>query len=513
MAKVVPFSKRYAFDKIEVYTMTRVKRRQFLKATGLAGASVLFAGCRSKTLSEKSRPNIVFIMADDMGYGDPGCYNPDSKIPTPNIDRLAEQGLRFTNAHSPGSLCIPARYGLLTGRYPFRSETEITGFSPPALIEAGRMTIGSLLQKNGYHTACIGKWHLGFENIEHTDYHTPLIGGPCDRGFDDFFGMHASLDIPPYYYIRNRKAVHAPTDTIAANHTPGLTPIQGKFWRAGKIAPGFEHHEVLPTFTNKAIDVIKNRDRKKPFFLYLALAAPHTPWLPSKTVKGTSQAGLYGDFTAQVDNSVGRVLQTLDELGLSENTLVFFTSDNGPVWYKQDEKQYDHKSTYFLRGMKADAFEGGHRMPFIARWPGHIPPGKSTDEIICFTDMLATFASLVGDTLPADAGEDSYDILPVLLDKPYKKPLRQATVIEDNVIIQGEWKLIIGSGYGGISVRYSPELKAKRKQQEKSGKLFNIKSDPSERNNLYHEHPEIVKRLTALLHKIKKQDKSDIRQR
>ena len=491
--------------------MNQIARRQFLKAAGLAGASLFAAGCGAQSSYAKKRPNIVFIMADDMGYGDPGCYNPGSKIPTPHIDRLAEQGIKFTNAHSPGSLCVPARYGLLTGRYPFRSEREIAGFSPTSLIEADRMTIGSVLQQNGYRTACIGKWHLGFENIKDYNYDAPLKGGPVDRGFDEFFGMHASLDIPPYYYIKNDRAVQAPTDSIAANHTDGVTPIQGKFWRAGKIAPNFKHDEVLPIFTEQSIEFLKRQKSDQPFFLYLALAAPHTPWLPSESFNDTSEAGLYGDFTVQVDHSVGQVLKSLDELGMTENTLVFFTSDNGPVWYEQDEIKYDHKSTHFLRGMKADAFEGGHRMPFIARWPGQIQAGKTTDEIICFTDMLATFAAVAGDTLPAGAGEDSYNILPVLLNEPYSKPLREATVIEDNVIIQNDWKLILGSGYGGISTRYSPELQAKRRQEKNKGKLFNLKKDPSESNDLYDEHPEVVKNLASLLERYKQQGKSATR--
>ncbi|MDZ7722259.1 MAG: sulfatase-like hydrolase/transferase [candidate division KSB1 bacterium] len=320
--------------------------------------------------------------------------------------------------------------------------------------------------------------------------------------------MHASLDIPPYYYIQDNKVVQAPTDSIAAHYTEGVTPIQGEFWRAGKIAPDFKHEEVLPKFTQKSIEFLHKQKKDRPFFLYLALAAPHTPWLPSESFQGQSRAGMYGDFTAQVDDNVGKVLKAIDDLGLTDNTLVFFVSDNGPVWYKQDEKKYDHQSTSFLRGMKADDFEGGHRMPFIARWPGHIPAGKTTDEVICFTDMLATFAAVAGDTLPPDAGEDSYNILPVLLDKSYPKPLREATVIGKDVIIKGQWKLIIGSGYGGISTRYSPELQAKSKREENSGKLFNIVNDPSETRNLYDEYPDIVKQMKQLLQTYKQQGKS-----
>jgi len=494
-------------NKIKHILMKKIHRRQFLQSLGLASASLLFTGCaRSRT---SKNPNIVFIMADDMGYGDPGCYNPDSKTSTPHIDRLAQQGIRFTNAHSPGTLCVPARYGLLTGRYPFR--TDIAKHQVTSLIEPGRMTIGSLLQKNGYYTACIGKWHLGFDNINTIDYSKPMTGGPVDHGFDEFFGMHASLDIPPYYFIKNNFPVQPPTNDIGASHSEGVTPIQGEFWRAGKIAPGFKHDEVLSVFKEKALDFLNKQKKDRAFFMYLALAAPHTPWLPTGKFRGTSKAGEYGDFVVQVDDAIGQVLAKLEKLGFTKNTIVIFTSDNGPVWYEQDIKQYNHRSTGFLKGMKADAWEGGHRMPFIARWPGHIKPGSESDEVICFTDMLATFAEIVGDTLPEYAGEDSYSILPVLLQQNYNKPLRQATVIEDRAIIQGEWKLILGSGLGGLHARYSSELQSKKKEGDKTGELYNIKADPSEIHNLYEQHPEIVSRLYQLLETYREKGRSVIR--
>ncbi|MBD3378334.1 sulfatase-like hydrolase/transferase [candidate division KSB1 bacterium] len=477
--------------------MLNLSRRQFLKSAALFSAAA-GCGCNTTYVSSKSFPNIIFIMADDMGYGDPGCYNPESKTPTPNIDRFAQQGLQFTHAHSPGTLCVPARYGLLTGRYPFREEMSKHRIAP--LIEPERMTIASVLKKNGYRTACIGKWHLGFHNISDPDYDQPLRGGPVDLGFDTFFGMHASLDIPPYYYIENDQVVQAPTDSIKASHTGWVTPVQGKFWRQGKIAPDFDHDNVLPDFADKAISFIQQQDENHPFFLYLALAAPHTPWLPSEKFEGTSEAGLYGDFIHMVDFYVGKVLQELEKQGLADNSLVIFTSDNGPVWYEHDIEKYGHDSTTFLKGMKADAYEGGHRMPFIARWPGHIKPATCTDEVISFTDMLATFAAIVDEELPENAGEDSYNILPVLLGQDYDKPLRQATVIEDRAIIQWPWKLILGSGYGNLHVRYSEKLQAEKRAEENiGGGLFNLQDDPLETRNLYDQHPEKVKRLTRLL--------------
>jgi len=484
-----------------------LNRRDFLNTLGIGTLSFclgnMFSACKQKSTS----PNIIFILADDMGYGDPGCYNPQSKTPTPNINRLASQGIRFTNAHSPGSVCVPTRYGLLTGRYPFRrDQKENRGTS---LIEPGRLTLGSLLQKHGYKTACVGKWHLGFDNLSNIDYTEPFRGGPVDRGFDYFFGMHASLDIPPYYYIENDRCVEPPTDRIEASFSEGVTPIQGAFWREGKIAPGFKHDEVLPTFLDKATIFIKNQQtHEAPFFLYFALTAPHTPWLPTEKYKGQSQAGDYGDFVAQVDAAIGRIMKTLEETRLDSNTLLFFTSDNGPVWYEQDVKRYDHKSTHFLKGMKGDGWEGGHRMPFIARWPGKIAPNSISHENICFTDMLATFAALMGDELPKNAEEDSFNILPALVGQEFKKPIREAIVIENRAIIQGDWKLIFGRGRGGLNRRYTKEQIKDFELKGQKGELYNLKEDPSEQKNLYNERPEIVRHLSELMEIYKLQGRS-----
>jgi arylsulfatase A-like enzyme len=289
------------------------------------------------------------------------------------------------------------------------------------------MTIATLLKDHGYNTGMVGKWHLGFIGGNDFDYSKPLRGGPVDHGFDYFFGMHASLDIPPYFYVENDLCVQPPTDSIEASHTDSYYPIQGAFWREGRIAPGFRHVEVLPTFTDKAIAFIRNHKSasSSPFFLYLAFTAPHTPWLPSDSFNHSSDAGMYGDFTVQVDHSVGLVLNELEQLGYEDNTLVFFTSDNGPVWYQRDIERFDHRSTYFLRGMKADAYEGGHRMPFIAKWPGHIRAGTATGELICFTDMLATFSDIVGFSLPEYYRKESASILPVLLDDDFTSPIKE----------------------------------------------------------------------------------------
>jgi arylsulfatase A-like enzyme len=452
-------------------------------------------------------PNIIFIMADDLGYGDLGCYNSESKIPTPSIDRLAKAGLRFTDAHAPAAVCVPTRYGLLTGRYPFRMGRRRGG----SLIEEGRLTIGGLLRKKGYYTACVGKWHLGFGGHPAQDTKTKLRGGPTERGFDHYFGIPASLDIPPYYYIRDGHAVAAPTEKIGSSNSEGWTRIQGAFWRAGGNAPGFRHEDVLPRFAERSVAFLRQHRAKRgrqPFFLYLALAAPHTPWLPSKPFHKRSGAGMYGDFTAEVDHAVGQVLAAIDEIGAKDDTLVIFTSDNGPVWYDTDVKRFGHESVGKLRGMKGDAWEGGHRMPFIVRWPGKVKAGSTSDEIICHTDMLATFASLVGEKLPDDAGEDSYDVLPAMLGKKLTAPIREATVHQSSKrvlsIRQGKWKLIPSLGSGG----FSKPSRQKSTADGAMGQLYDLGSDLSETKNVWKEHPDVVKKLTKLLETYRREGRS-----
>jgi arylsulfatase A len=472
-------------------------------------AAVLLASTVALRAAEPRRPNIVFILADDLGYGDPRCFNSKSKIATPNIDRLAREGMRFTDAHAPGAVCVPSRYGLLTGRYPFRN----TGTRNPtqgALIEPDRATIASVLKASGYATAMIGKWHLGFVGGDQFDYSQPLRGGPVDHGFDYFFGQHASLDIPPYFFIENDRCIEPASGSVAASNSPDWSPVQGAFWRAGKIAPGFKHIEALPTYTRKAVEYVERRahDSARSFFLYLAFTAPHTPWLPTEAFRGKSLGGLYGDFVSQLDDAVGQVLAALDRAGLAGDTLVFFTSDNGPVWYPADVEKFGHAAAGGWRGMKGDAWEGGHRMPFIARWPGKIQPGTTCAETICFTDMIATFAALAGAKLPASAGEDSYDIGPMLRGEKRVAPLREAAVVESSsgllAIRQGDWKLIPQLGSGG----FTKPARIKPAPGEPPGQLYNLADDPGEQKNRYAEKPEIVERLTALLEKYRREKRS-----
>ena len=449
--------------------------------------------------AQHQKPNIVIILADDMGYGDPQCFNPQSKIPTPHINRLAREGMKFTDAHAPGPFCHPLRYGLITGRFPFR--TDMTKWPTNPLIREGEATIATLLRSQGYQTAMVGKWHLGFEE---KGYDQPLAGGPMAHGFQSFFGMRASTDIPPYFWIQRDHAVKPPTGHIAADHSEDWSPIQGSFRREGGIAPDFVHPDVLPRLTDEAVkQITAHRGQSNPLLLYVAITAPHTPWLPSAEFIGKSGAGLYGDFATMVDAQIGRVLTALDDAGMKDNTLVIFTSDNGPVWYPDDVKRFGHDSAGGLRGMKADVWEAGHRMPFIVRWPGRVHAGSESPQTICFTDLLSTFADVCGTRLPDGAGPDSFSFLPVLLgthprDQPVRGPIVMRAGSNATMIRFGEWKLIDQLGSGG----FSKPSKISPAPGESAGQLYNLASDLAETTNLYSKHPEIVEQLTAQMKSI-----------
>lgn len=458
---------------------------------------------------ERQPPNIVLILADDLGYGDVGCYNPRSKIPTPHLDRLAAQGIRFTDAYAAAAVCVPSRYSLLTGRYPFRG-APLRWTTHPTIDER-TPTIASLLQEAGYSTACVGKWHCGFEGgVERQD--RPLSGGPLDRGFDFFFGQHGSLDQPPYFYIRNRSAVQPATHEIAESQEEGLSSVyQGHFWRAGKIAPNFRHEEVLERYTDEAIEFLKRHQQtapRKPFFLYFALTAPHGPWLPGPDFRGRTEAGPLGDFVLQVDSVVGRVLAVLDQQGAHNNTLVVFSSDNGPLWFPPDVERYRHDSSGGLRGRKGDIWEGGIRMPLIARWPGKIRAGSTSHHVAGLVDLPATLASVAQVSLPENAAADSYNLLPAFKAAVGEQPIRPAIVLQslgpqDLAIRQGPWKLIPWLGSGGFLTQ------PKRRDPavgEPAGQLYHLARDPAEQHNVYAEEPEIVAQLSRLLERYRRAD-------
>lgn len=478
-------------------------------------------------LQAAEKPNIVYILADDLGYGDVRTYNPQSKIPTPNLDRLASEGMRFTDAHAPSSVCTPTRYGLLTGRYSFRSRLKsgvLVSWDAP-LIEEGRLTVPALLREHGYATTCIGKWHLGWtwptkdgqpptskDGIGNVDFTKPITDGPLTYGFDTYFGTDVP-NYPPYCFIENDRTVGIPA--IASPQS------KGGFNRPGPMVAGWSLTNIMPDLTTRAIRYLEAagaRSPQNPFFLYFPLTAPHYPIVPTPEFKGRSQAGDYGDFVAQVDWTVGEVMSVLARTGLATNTLVIFTSDNGPEVGEMAVGAYDrinldgHRSMDGLRGVKRDVWEGGHRVPFIARWPNRIPAGAVSEETICHVDLMATCAALLGAKLPHDAAEDSYDILPALLGQKLSKPIREATVLHSAkggfAIRQGDWVLI--DARSGDNNREPDWFKKAHGYQTNhfAGELYNLRDDLAQSKNLYGEKPEIVAQLKTLLEEYKTKGRS-----
>jgi arylsulfatase A-like enzyme len=492
-------------------------RRDFLRMAGCAAAALVLG--REKSIAQATdasggRPNIVFILADDMGYGDPACYCGQSKIPTPAMDLLASQGIRFTDAHTPSAVCTPTRYGVLTGRYCWRSSLKkgvLGGYSKP-LIETDRLTVASLLKRHGYNTGCVGKWHLGLgwttkagaeAGAETVDWEQPVTHGPQSLGFDYSYIIPASLDMDPYCWLENGRVVEP-----ATARTPGSKRRWdggGGFWRAGPMSPSFDFHDVLPTVTEKSVGFIERQTREKPFFLYVPLAAPHTPWMPTKEFRGRSQVDWYGDFIAQVDDAIGRIVQAVDDAGFGDNTLVIVTSDNGSHWPADQIDKFGYRANGPWRGQKADIHEAGHRVPFICRWPGRIKPGTRSDQTVCLVDLLATCAAVVGDKLSPETGPDSYNILPAMLDPALKEPIREATVHHSIngtfAIRQGPWKLVQRLGTGG----FTPPQQIEPKPGGPEGQLYHLQDDPGERRNLWMERPDVVKRLAALLERYRQQ--------
>jgi arylsulfatase A len=475
-------------------------RREFCRT----GAAASVAGSVPLAGAGRSLPNIVYVLADDLGWGDLGCYNPDSAAPTPYANRFAAQGVRFTDMHSPSAVCTPTRYGILTGRYCWRSRLKkgvLEGYSP-SLIEPGRITVPAMLRKHGYYTAGVGKWHLGLGDREKTDYTQPLRPGPADKGFDYYFGIPSSLDFEPYLFFENDRVVEQPTAVTKGS----AQPPRGVFWRPGAIAPHFEFPQVLPTLTDKAVSIIHDRGRspKQPFFLYFALSAPHTPWVPIPPFVGRSKAGLYGDFVAQVDDTLGRVLRALDDAKCADNTLVIFTSDNGAHWTPEDKARWPHRANGNWRGMKADIWDAGHRIPFLARWPGKIKPHTTSNQLGCLTDLMATSAGILDVKLPNDAGEDSYNLLPALLGRA-SGPIRDAVVHHSNQgmfsIRSQNWKLELGLGSGG----FSAPVQADPAPGGPLGQLYDLAKDPAESDNVYLKNPDVVARLTSLLDRYRQQ--------
>jgi len=468
------------------------------------GAAACLLGARNlvrAAAGHPGKPNVVYILADDLGWGDMDVYNPHSAVPTPHCNAFAKQGMRFTDMHASSAVCTPSRYSILTGRYSWRGRLKkgVLNGESPDLIEPGRMTVPSMLKADGYYTAGVGKWHLGLGNAEPTDYTQPLVPGPNSHGFDYYFGIPASLDMAPYLYFENDHTVEQPTIPDPGSKTP-----RGYFWRPGLRAPHFQIPEVLPTLTGKAVAILRERAQHKdqPFFLYVALPSPHTPWVPLPEYKGKSGAGDYGDYVVEVDTMIGRVLNTLHQLGMDENTLTVVTSDNGADWKLEDIALYPHRANADWRGEKADIWEAGHRIPFIARWPGRIPANTVCDDTGSLTDLMGTLAAILHRSLPPDAGEDSFNLLPALLHQPHA-PIRKDIIEESNAgmfsIREGDWKLELGLGSGGFTAPEHVDPAPGGVQ----GQLYNLADDPHEFYNLWAQRPDIVNRLTALLDQYK----------
>ena len=455
---------------------------------------------------KKTAPNIVYILADDMGIDSVSALNAKSGVTTPNINKLIRQGMTFTDAHSGSAVCSPTRYGVLTGRYSWRTRMKsgiVNKWGPP-LIAEDRLTVGKLLQKAGYHTACIGKWHLGWQwhdsSGEHTteakkvDFSKRVTGGPIERGFDSYFGDDVP-NWPPFVWIENDRVLGIPTDTMKADSSNGVS--------SGPAMAGWRFEAVLPKITEKCVDYITERSkREQPFFLYFAMTSPHTPINPSKRFQGKSSVSKYADFLMETDWSVGRIVRAIDDLGLAENTLVIFTADNGtsPKCNFEGLEQKNVHLRDHWRGHKADIWEGGHRVPFVARWPGVIKPGSKCEQVITLVDFMATAAEIVGATLPDDAGEDSVSLLGLFQGRKWDRSGREAIVCHSSngyfAVRKGRWKIEFCPGSGGWSVpkgKQALELGLPRYQ------LYDLVADPKEQNNLYEKNPEVAAELIMLL--------------
>jgi arylsulfatase A len=472
-------------------------------------------------LHAADRPNIVFILADDMGYGDVQALNPKSRIPTPNLNRLAKEGMSFTDAHSPSAVCTPTRYATLTGRYCWRSRLKSgvqNGYGTP-LIEKERPTVASHLKTVGYHTAVIGKWHLGLGfqkgDAGKWDWSKPLSYSPVDVGFERSLVIPASLDFPPYVYVEGREITGQPNRVQPKQGFPG-------FLREGELGSDFSIVDCMDHLTKEVTLHIKSSARgEKPFFLYFPLTAPHKPVLPHPRFSGMSKLGPYGDFVMQVDWTVGQVLQAIDDAGVADNTLVFYTSDNGSFMYRHSDKAapahvkdeaiqayYDgnHRANGPLRGTKADIWEGGHRVPFFARWPEVIKAGSICNRPICHVDLFATASAVSGAKLPqpTEAAPDSFNLLPLFQGKD--RQFKRAPVINHSAagmfaVRDGEWKLILGNGSGG---RQQP----KGRRFQPPWQLFNLENDLAETTDLASQESERVQQMEASLFQILANDKS-----
>lgn len=471
------------------------------------------------------RPNIVILYADDMGYGDLGANNPASKIPTPHLDRLAAQGLRFTDAHSSSGVCTPSRYALLTGRFHWRKfHGIVNSFDPPVLADA-ELTLPEMLKQHGYRTACVGKWHLGWNwsDIQKPgaqpqadatrqnkvfapdafDWSKPISGGPLSHGFDYYFGDDVP-NFPPYAWFENDRVVTTPSEPL--NITPQTK--EGS-WEArpGPMTPGWDFYAVVPRITDQAVEWIgKQRGQAGPFFIYAPFNSPHAPIVPTDAFTEKSKAGGFGDFMTQTDAEVGRILRALEENGFADNTLVIFSADNGAEHYAYERiRKFQHRSSGPLRGLKRDLYEGGHRVPFLVKWPGVVKPGSVSDALISQVDIFATLAAVVGHPLPAGVAEDSHDLLAVWKENAPspRRSIVHNTMADAYAVRHDHWVLIANKTGAHTKVPEWFDTENGYTRNEHPGELYDLRADLAQRQNRYADRPDKVKELTDLLAEIR----------
>ncbi len=497
----------------------------------IPGFAIAHDSFTASNVRPQPKPNIVLILADDLGYGDVKCYNPESRIPTPNLDRLALEGMRFTDAHSPCTVCTPTRYSLMTGQMAFRVPNGgrvFSGAGGPSLIAVERMTLPKMLREQGYSTACVGKWHIGLtfydtdgqpihkgdpESVKTIDYTRRIDGGPLDCGFDHFFGTACCPTTDWLYAFIDGDRIPVPPNGLLDKTNLPKHPYANDN-RRGWQAPDFDLEEVDMKFLGKSQHFLRQHVAEtpnKPFFLFHATQAVHLPSFPGKDFKGKTQSGPHGDFIFEFDHIVGELMETLQELDVADNTLVIITSDNGPevptVYHMRHDHNHDGARPW--RGVKRDNWEGGHRVPFIVRWPGNVAPGSTSAQITSQCDVFATAAELVGVKVPNNAAEDSFSLLPVLMSKD-NEPIRPYLLQQgfsgsrDLAIRQGKWKYLAHKGSGGNNYESSPELKEYALPDttpSAMGQLYDLESDPGETKNLALIHPEIVNEMETLLRK------------
>ena len=515
-----------------------------MKLTSLIHVLCLLLLMTHSTLAVEQPPNVVLIFADDLGYGDLGCYGA-TKVKTPNIDRLAAEGRRFTDAHSVSAVCTPSRYALMTGEYPVRANEGrgVWGPAPitsPLIVDTEKTTIADVFKNAGYHTAVVGKWHLGFGK-ERNDWQEPLRPGPQDLGFDYYFGMPVVNSAPPYVYVENDRVVGGDPDdplVLLGRNAKGTTPITlippeaaqrsaNQFGGAAEAHKLFNDYQVGTTFAEKSVKWI-NQHKKNPFFLYLATTNIHHPFTPAKRFQGTSQCGLYGDFIHELDWIVGEVLSCLEENGLSDSTLVIFTSDNGGMFNHGGQAAFKagHRQNGDLLGFKFGVWEGGHRVPFIVRWPGKVKAGTTSNQVLGNVDMLATFAAVTEQKLDTAQQADSVNMLPAFIGNPGRQ-------IRDHLLLaphkgthlsvrNGKWMYIPQRGSGGFTgknpgdhgfagppaANYVGSVNSdiedgKIKKDAPPAQLYDLASDVNQTQNVYNENSDVVKELKSLLERYK----------